>query len=312
LDTADTKSVDDGESDVTIFTPWGAPRVFNDPVVLSTGRVVAPADSKYGVIEGGSASSWVENATSVSLEDCGVSFNRDSKGLEGKSSFELGDVTSWDVSLADNVNLGGVSSVVCAGLGDSLVGIVGLRNGVGVLGEVSESSWLVTTVAAEGKVNTVDELLFREQEAFTWFDPVSSFEGASGWESPAWTALTLVFNSGDGSLGDPVDDVSVGLWEIGGCWYFDWSDVAEHLLELLWSHVGEFVVANSEGVWTVVVNGGEFFVSLGEECLSEFELFNGGVGLAVGGDVLHELGGELGSWDSANECEGCECLHDKK
>jgi hypothetical protein len=74
------------------------------------------------------------------LEDCGVSFNRDSKGLEGKSSFELGDVTSWDVSLADNVNLGGVSSVVCAGLGDSLVGIVGLRNGVGVLGEVSESS----------------------------------------------------------------------------------------------------------------------------------------------------------------------------
>ena len=60
------------------------------------------------------------------MEDGGVSFDGDGKGLKGKSSFELSDVASWDVSLADNVNLGGVSSVVCASLGKSLVGIVGL------------------------------------------------------------------------------------------------------------------------------------------------------------------------------------------
>ena len=75
MNTADAKSVNDSESNETVFTPAGGPGVLDDPVFLAIFR--APADSEDSVIESCSAGSAVENTTGIGLENGGIGFNGD-------------------------------------------------------------------------------------------------------------------------------------------------------------------------------------------------------------------------------------------
>jgi len=107
LDTADTSSkpsILSGDVDVTSISPSWSPRVSDDVVGLSVLNSVS--DSSDSVIEGGSASGGVQDSTSVTLEDFGVSFNsnRDwslvdgSEEGAGRPSFDgidLGDEGDW-------------------------------------------------------------------------------------------------------------------------------------------------------------------------------------------------------------------------
>lgn len=67
LDTADSLALFDGDLDVALVSPACAPRVTDEPVLLSS--LFAIADESNTVVEIGSTGSAVENASPVLLED---------------------------------------------------------------------------------------------------------------------------------------------------------------------------------------------------------------------------------------------------
>jgi hypothetical protein len=214
LDTADTGSIDGSELDVAINTPGGAPGVLDEPVVLSV--LVTVADGEDGVVECGSASFGVEDTGGVGLEDVGVSLDRDGDGLSSKGSLEGGNGVGADLVGAGDLDLGvGIFSIVRAGTVLGSVGVGSLARGV-VRFVVAEGKGLVSTVATEACMDTVDELLLGDGEEISGLDPPLTFEGTSGGEAPAGTALTLVLDGGDGTIINPVDSGSEGGGGVGG------------------------------------------------------------------------------------------------
>jgi hypothetical protein len=89
LDTADTKSFDGSDVDVTTFTPASAPGVSDDVVILTIFGSVS--DGSDGVIELSSALWVVEDSGFVTLERHGVSFNGDRGWAFSNGSLKL----SW-------------------------------------------------------------------------------------------------------------------------------------------------------------------------------------------------------------------------
>ena len=67
LDSANTISIDGSDVNVALISPRSTPGVSHDVVLLSTAGSIA--DGGDGVIEVGSASSGVEDARLVALED---------------------------------------------------------------------------------------------------------------------------------------------------------------------------------------------------------------------------------------------------
>ncbi len=78
LDSAHAVTIDDGDADVTLLAPVGAPRVLNLVVGCSIG-VDTIADSQDTMVKLGATVSG-DNTTSVSLEDLLVGLNGDRDG----------------------------------------------------------------------------------------------------------------------------------------------------------------------------------------------------------------------------------------
>jgi len=103
LDTADSRSVDGGNSAVSSLSPSGTPGVSNDVVVLATSCTVS--DCSDGVVEAGTAFGGVDDSSAVLPEDGIVSLDGDSDDTLVEGSLELSNAVSADV--VDTGDLGG-------------------------------------------------------------------------------------------------------------------------------------------------------------------------------------------------------------
>jgi len=68
LASTDTVSSNNGELDVSFFSPGGTPGVLDEPVVQSGSGVSSIADSKHGVVKFGSAAGVIKDTGFVELE----------------------------------------------------------------------------------------------------------------------------------------------------------------------------------------------------------------------------------------------------
>merc|ERR1711939_292604 len=93
----------------------------------------------------------------------------------------------------------------------SFVWVVGLEH-EWVLLDVFEGVVHKTSIAALVNMVAVDELLLGEGLEFVGGEEHGALNGTGGGESPAGSALSLVLDWGDGTLGSPVD----GVGEVGG------------------------------------------------------------------------------------------------
>jgi len=187
------------------------------------------------VVKGGSA---VGEDTSGVVRPVG-SINSDGDGLflessqKSRSGFRNIGVTSEGV-------LGSGDLRLLARVLSSSVGISRVSNNICVL-DVLEGFVHKTTIASRVSGGAVNELLFREVNALSGstVDDESRLKSTSGGESPAWTARSLVLNSGNVSSGSPVNGGSVngkivnGLSgsgslksKVGGL-EFNWGEVEE-------------------------------------------------------------------------------------
>lgn len=157
--------------------------------------------------------------------------------------------------------------------------------------QVAEGSALVATIAAVSIVDAVTELLLGEGDKLSSPDLVLTLEGTSGGESPASTTLTLILDSGHGTLGNPVDvAVDLGLVVDDGLNGVVTREVNVSTEDLLFSPrpVREVVVSQGE-VLLEGVAGLNLFIGLSEVFKSLNELLNSLVHLAMRRQVVHEL-----------------------
>lgn len=201
LDTADTFSRNLGDSHVAAFTPGRSPRVSHDPVALVA--IASVSDDTDGVIESGTTSRVVEDTGMVSGEDASVGFDEDRDGLLGNGSLHGADVVGTDHVVGGGLDTGS-STVVSARTVLGGVLVRGLSHEV-VLGSVVEGSSLPSTGASVVGFVAINELLLGERQKSSGLDEVASFKGGSGGERPARSALSLVLDRVDGSLGSPVE-----------------------------------------------------------------------------------------------------------
>jgi hypothetical protein len=157
------------------------------------------------VIEAGSTGSGVQDSGSVGLEGGAVSFDKDGDGLLVKSGLNGIDVLSLSHLVALGLN-SGTSTVVSARSVLTGVRVGVLKRGGGSL-VVVEGDVLPSSLASMVLGGAIDELLLSEREERSGLDEVSAFHGHVGGEGPARSALSLVLNSVDSSLGSPVDAV---------------------------------------------------------------------------------------------------------
>lgn len=118
------------------------------------------------------------------------------------------------------------------------------------LGVVIESFLLGATVASTSDIeDTVDQLLLGKRNELTRFDGPCTFESASGRKSPTRATVTLILGRSDSTQLDPVDtSLPVGNGQVR--LKLNWLLIlkgpllqTEHLLVLLFSTVGEHIVA---------------------------------------------------------------------
>jgi hypothetical protein len=151
----------------------------------------------------GVAESGVGDTTGVELEVGSV--DSDGQGTNFSQDGSDNGFVGGDIGVGGG---GGKSEgrVVLASTLDSLVGVgsFGFKSSSLKVGEGVVHQTTVATLVIDGVA--VDELLFRERsQVLVQLNDVLTFDGTSGGESPARTALTLVLNGGDGTSGDPVD-----------------------------------------------------------------------------------------------------------
>ncbi len=212
------------------------------------------------MIEFSSASFGVEDTSSVRLEDLSVGFNGDWDWTLVKGSLKLADAVSGN-SLIVGSSYNTFTGIVVTFLVLSFVWIVRLGF-EGWFGSIIEGKTHISTIATS--VTTVlwaiNELLFREWNELVVGKEVVTFEGTDSWESPAWTALTLIFNWGDSSLSSPVEGGSiVRLVQEGGLKgnLLGWLLVTEKFLVFSWGIISEFVGSKNESVsvlWVKLVD----------------------------------------------------------
>lgn len=164
-------------------------------------------DGGDGVIKLGSAGSRVEDTTSVTLEDVGISLNSDRNWLLGDGSHQSSRRSSLNVMDAGD---GNVSSNGMARLIITLVWILSL----GILSmrlDVSHSTRLPSTIATLifSSSVAVNDLLLREAQKSAGGDGVGRLDGRSGREGPARTALLLILDGVNLALSSPVN----GSWD---------------------------------------------------------------------------------------------------
>ena len=183
MDSADTGSSFDSDSDESLISPGWSPGVLDKEELDSVEDTVS--DGEDSVIEGGSAVTSGDDSRLVSLEGKLVGLNGDGDWSYGKGSLELGWVV---LSNHGEVNVGNLSLglVVLAGKEGGLgsVWVVGLGL-EWVLLNVHESEWHGATLASVVQPGAVNKLLLGEGDKLLGLDEVHSFDGSGGGESPA-------------------------------------------------------------------------------------------------------------------------------
>ncbi len=302
LDTADTGTFLNTDSNVTLITPPGVPRVLNEVVVNTVEGTVA--DSEDGVVKVDTTGSTGDDTSLVVLEDRSVGLNGDGNGLLVEGGLELGGGLFGDEGEGFSTNTASIGSSLArtVSAGVLVVRLVGEMVGL----SVSVSVFLPATVATEVTVGgAINELLLGERDELASGNEVSTLKTTSGGEGPAGTAAALVFDGGDGTLADPVNaggKVLLGEGDFVAEGEFHGWLVTEESLVLSLSVVREQVVLEGPGG----VGGGVLLnVSLGlhEAGHSEFEFLAGTVGLAPFVNPLHESGlvGNSNSGESSGE-----------
>jgi len=304
LDTTDSLSGFLGsDSDVSRFSPGGSPGVSDNVVFLSV--LSSVSDGGDGVVESGSRALGLGDNTTGVVHESGL------LGIDGDGNWSLLDGgfqgrggVGRDLMNFSDVNLSGVLSGVASSVSGS-VGVVLLKV-LSVRLDVVHGVFLPSTVATSAGGIAVNDLLLREGKELSSLDEVVSLNGAGGRESPAGSALSLVLNWVDGTLGSPVNRGSSWHGEDSVLWEGLWSLVSEESLLLLRGHVGELVVSVS-GTTVHGVELSNFGVGLLELSESEFVLLFGSVGLSVLNNVAHERsldGGDFGVSGSRGSKKG--------
>jgi hypothetical protein len=303
LDTADTSTVLDTDSDVTLITPPGVPRVLDEVVGNTIEGTVA--DSEDGVVEAGTTRSTGDDTRLVVLEDGSVGLNGDGNGLLVEGGLELGGGLLGDKGVRFSTNTASVLTLLAGSISASVsvVRLVSEVVGLSVLVGVFLPATVATVVTVGSAVN---ELLLGERDELASGNEVSTLKTTSGWESPAGTAGALVLDGGDGTLVDPVNaggKVLLREFDLVTHGEFVGWLVTEESLVLSMSVVREQVVLKGPGGLGVVVVGEDVSLSLQEALHSEFEFSTGTVGLAPFGNPFHESGlvGDSNSGESSGE-----------
>jgi len=272
LDTADTNTIDGGDVDVALVSPRSTPGVSDNVVVLSI--AVSITNGGDGVIKLGSASSGVEDTRSVALEDGSVGLDGNGGGSGGDGSLEVGNGSGTNGGDGLDVDLA-LGGIVLASSGSGSVWVSSLEL-LAVSLDVVHGVGLPTTLATIRGGIAVNNLLLGEGEESAGGNEVVSLNGGGGREGPAGTALTLVLDGVDGTLGSPVDGVGEvvgGEGDNGGLVNGLGSLVSEESLVLILGPGGELIVSNGEGVLGVGVDLVDLSILLGVESESELVLF---------------------------------------
>ena len=148
MDSTDTRTIDDGDVDVTFVTPSSSPGVLDDVVFDTALHTVA--NSEDTVIKVGSTVGGVEDTTLVELENLIVGFNGDGHRSFANSSLELILSVLRDSTESSSFELASLLEGL-AGAINTLVRVVSLRVNSKLLsifkGEVHFTS--VTTIVSE-------------------------------------------------------------------------------------------------------------------------------------------------------------------
>lgn len=248
------------------------------------------------MIEWSSACGRVNNTWSILLENSGVSFNGDRNWLFGNGGLELGGRVGWNCCVWCYFNLSLVFWFL-ASLGHSSVD-VGTFKVFWFRFSVDEGVWLPSSLASVWSSVAINELLFGEGKKSSSLNEVSSFNGSSSWECPAWSALSLIFNWVDCSLGSPVNWISEVIgFEVG--WLFHgwgwWVFESIQFLGFEFGHGWEHVVTNFE-IDLSGVDFIDFSILLFIKLESEFVFFLGSEAESVLLDVLNEVCLEEWEW----------------
>jgi len=274
--------------DVTVHAPIGTPRVLDDPVIAAARGAVT--DAQDTMIEGSArASGFVVNTAGIELEGLLRSIDGNADGTNvGRSGLESSLRARGDVGVGGKggTTVGGIvlAITVFGGVGVAGFGVdtmVGDDVGEGIIHKTT-----VATIVTLGR-RAVDEVLLGERNEGTGVDGMSTFDGASGGERPARTALTLVLYAGNDALLSPID----GSGESGGL-DFDFNSFGngdgfqtlEDRGEFGVAQVAELVHGDGEADVLLVEFGNEVEV-LFPDGITTLE-FLGGVNLGV---VTHPL-----------------------
>mmetsp|Transcript_29692 Transcript_29692/g.39473 ORF Transcript_29692/g.39473 Transcript_29692/m.39473 type:complete len:349 (+) Transcript_29692:118-1164(+) len=294
LDTADTDAGGDGDAEVTLLAPVGAPGVLGEPVSLAV--FAAVAHEGHGVVQHGAiARLVVVNAARVELERLSVSIKGGSNGLVAQGLLHHIDVAT--VSESVSVDLAGCSlglivlALVATLSVASVVRVVLGSHGLGGL-EVVEGLSHGAALAAGGLTSAVKSLLDREGGEFALLHTVGALKGTDGGESPVRAAHALAAHIGNEAVLSPVDRGGNG----GGVGHpgdvlgllLSGLSVAEQVHVLVLGPVGEFVVANLVMGASVPRVSFDEIVALLPLPEAELELDLVNVALAEVGAVLNE------------------------
>jgi hypothetical protein len=215
------------------------------------------------VKNGGRASWFIVDSTVVKLEGLvrGINGNRNNSfsNRVGEISFR----SSSDIVVVEDIS-SNIWSLESAGKrSSSFIRVRTFGINTLVFDDVSEGIVHQTSIASVVSFSdgAIDEILFREGNKFSRSLGVSSFNGSGGGEGPARTALSLVLNGGNNSVGSPVDGCrDTGLeFNFFDAIVFD-SEVQTivHRSEFVSGKIGELVQGNVESAGFSVPVSDEF------------------------------------------------------
>ena len=192
------------DADVTLLTPAGPPRIFDDPVGRLGGHVVT--DGEDTVVDLGGDAVGHDTAR-VCLPRGGV--NSDGEGTDfgeggGHIVFVVGDslvgVDLGDVGLARVFAGGNLTHSGNVRIGGFRSDPTGPRIDGPLEGVLHQ-----TTVAAVVILVARDEFLFGDRDEVVTRESPSTFDTTGGREGPARAALSLILNSGNCALLSPIN-----------------------------------------------------------------------------------------------------------
>jgi len=196
-----------GEEDVAGQTPACAPGVLDDPVVLAV--LSAVADGQDTVVElwvSATAAAGGHDSRGVQLPSSGGGINGDGDWLLNQGGLESNFVVHIDVAAAGDGGRGGASALGAGAVGGG-VWVSSLSAETLVLDDPGEGVLHQTSAAAlvAGGLGAVNKLLLGERSELASLEEDGTFDGAGGGKRPARSALSLVLDGGDGTLGAPIN-----------------------------------------------------------------------------------------------------------